>query len=147
MSETNRWVCITSTENIPLREGRSVQVAEHEIAIFNLGDRFLAVANRCPHLGGPLAEGIVSGVAVVCPLHARKVSLETGTVVSATDAPECVQTFHTRVKDGLVFLQLPGKFESKEQRHGDCVEQASPVSWLESSAMVLDDPGAKNIGA
>ncbi len=147
MSESNRWVCITSAKNIPLREGRSIQVGEQDIAIFNLGDRFLAVANRCPHRGGPLAEGIVAGLAVVCPLHARKVNLETGTVVSASDAPECVQTFHTRVKDGLVFLQLPGVFQAKEQRAGGCLEQESPVSWLESSAMVLDDPSAKNIGA
>jgi len=35
-------------------------------------DRFLAVDNRCPHKGGPLSEGIVSGATVVCPLHAGR---------------------------------------------------------------------------
>ena len=46
---------ITAAENIPCREGRSVRVNEREIAIFNLGDRFIAVENQCPHRGGPLA--------------------------------------------------------------------------------------------
>ena len=55
-----------------------MKVGNREIAIFNLGDRFLAVDNRCPHKGGPLADGIVSGTTVVCPLHAWKMSLETG---------------------------------------------------------------------
>ena len=51
-----------------------------ELAIFNLGDRFLAVENRCPHMGGPLADGIVTGCAVVCPLHAWRVRLDSGDV-------------------------------------------------------------------
>ena len=42
-SQTKRWVRITQAEDIPLREGRSIQIAGHEIAIFNLGERFLAV--------------------------------------------------------------------------------------------------------
>src|ERR1700687_1010300 len=64
-----RWIRITEPENIPLREGRGVEVDGHQIALFNLGDRFLAVENRCPHRGGPLSDGIVAGDVVVCPLH------------------------------------------------------------------------------
>src|SRR5262249_35826022 len=60
------WIRITRAENIPLREGRAVKVGDQEVAIFNLGEKFLAVNNRCPHRGGPLADGIVSGNSVVC---------------------------------------------------------------------------------
>ena len=35
------WIPITQTENIPLREGRAVIVEGKELAVFNLGDRFL----------------------------------------------------------------------------------------------------------
>ena len=59
-----KWIRITSAEQIPLREGRSVRVDDVEIAIFNLGDRFVAVDNACPHRGGPLCDGIVSGATV-----------------------------------------------------------------------------------
>jgi nitrite reductase (NADH) small subunit len=104
MSDT--WVRITNCENIPLREGRVVDVKGVEIAIFNLGDRFLAVRNRCPHQGGPLADGIVSGSTVVCPLHAWKVELESGAVVRPGDSAHCVRTFQTRVDQGVVLFNL-----------------------------------------
>ena len=59
--ERRQWVRITACENIPPREGRAAMAGDREIALFNLGDRFLAVDNRCPHQGGPLADGIVAG--------------------------------------------------------------------------------------
>ena len=38
MQQSN-WIKITSLDNLPLREGRSVKLAGLDIAIFNLGDR------------------------------------------------------------------------------------------------------------
>jgi len=105
-SQTKRWVRITRAEDIPLREGRSVRIAGHEIAIFNLGDRFLAVENKCPHRGGPLADGIVCGRTVVCPLHAWKVDLETGRVENRAEENPCVKNFPAAVRDGVVMLEL-----------------------------------------
>ena len=102
-----RWIQITPCGNIPLREGRAVMVGDRTIAIFNLGDRFLAVDNRCPHQGGPLCDGIVAGDAVVCPLHAWKVSLETGAVQRPAGAATCVPTYATRVEAGIVLVELP----------------------------------------
>jgi nitrite reductase (NADH) small subunit len=105
-AESKRWTRIALCDDIPPREGRAVRVGNREIAIFNLGDRFLAVDNRCPHKGGPLADGIVSGAAVVCPLHAWKISLETGEGLSIASASSCVETFRTRVEYGVVFLEI-----------------------------------------
>jgi nitrite reductase [NAD(P)H] small subunit len=107
MSEGNYWVRVVLGENIPLREGRAVTIGGRAMAIFNLGDRFLAVTNRCPHRGGPLADGIVSGNTVVCPLHAWRFSLETGQGVSGPSAASCVETFRTRVEDGVVMVEVP----------------------------------------
>jgi nitrite reductase (NADH) small subunit len=101
-----RWTRVTTRDNIPPREGRPVTLAGRDIAIFNLGDRFLAVENRCPHQGGPLADGIVSGCTVVCPLHAWKISLENGTVERPGSTGECIRTFPTRVEGEVVLVQL-----------------------------------------
>ena len=106
MKEMKRWVRITAVENIPLREGRAVQVDGHVVAIFNLGDCFLALENRCPHRGGPLADGIVSAGTVVCPLHAWKVDLTTGSVPNQPENPQCVKTFPVRVEGGTVLVDL-----------------------------------------
>ncbi len=100
------WLRITKCGNIPLREGRAVQVGGREIAIFNLGDRFLAVENRCPHKGGPLSEGIVSGESVICPLHAWKIGLIQGEVQRPSETAACVRTFATRVEAGTLLLKL-----------------------------------------
>jgi hypothetical protein len=43
------WIRVTTTESVPRREGRAVSLGGRELAIFNLGDRFLAIENRCPH--------------------------------------------------------------------------------------------------
>ena len=106
MKETKTWVKVTKVENVPLREGRSIQLGEHTLAIFNLGDRFLAVENSCPHRGGPLADGIVSAGMVVCPLHAWKIDLTTGSVINQTGHAACARTFRTRVQDGVVAVEI-----------------------------------------
>jgi nitrite reductase (NADH) small subunit len=108
------WIWITPVENVPLREGRSVTVAGRELAIFNLGDRFVATDNRCPHKNGPLADGIVSGDAVICPLHGWKINLVAGRVDRPADAAACVQTYPTRVDNGIIVVGLPSGAESKE---------------------------------
>jgi nitrite reductase (NADH) small subunit len=85
-----------------------VYVAGHEIAVFNLGDRFLATDNQCPHRGGPLCDGIITGASVVCPLHAWKIDLETGAVGRPASSKDiCVGTYPTRIEGGVVSVQLP----------------------------------------
>ncbi len=100
------WIRITQTADIPLREGRAVHLGGEEIAIFNLGEKFLAVSNRCPHRGGPLADGIVSGDSVVCPLHAWKICLDSGQVVRPPEQGACTRTFPVRVIDGIIHVQF-----------------------------------------
>jgi len=128
MSGNKQWVRITPVQNIPLREGRSVSVGSREIAIFNLGNRFLAVDGRCPHKGGPLAEGIVTGATVVCPLHAWKINLETGCAAKADVNPACVATYQTRVESGIVLIELPEPSGAEQGNSFLCGEQNWPAS-------------------
>ena len=111
MSATGNWVRITRSENIPLREGRSVTVDGRELAIFNLGNRFVAMENRCPHRGGPLSEGMVSAtggaVTVTCPLHNWRLSIDGGQVVKPSgQEAACVRTFPVRVDNGVISVSM-----------------------------------------
>ena len=45
------WVRITAAENIPPREGRAVQIGSLQLAIFNTGGGFLAIASLTPDAG------------------------------------------------------------------------------------------------
>lgn len=104
------WIQITQTDSIPLREGRSVRLGRKEIAIFHLPDQFVALDNMCPHNQGPLADGIVKGDKVVCPLHGWNICLESGKVCKP-DVPVSVRTYPTRVVNGVIEVELA---ESKE---------------------------------
>ena len=122
-----RWIRITSVQNIPLREGRSVNVGGREIAIFNLGDRVLAVDGQCPHKGGPLAEGIITGTTVVCPLHAWKVDLESGAVKNSASSVPCIETFPTRLEAGVVLVELPVEPASTQNNSGASCDPDRPI--------------------
>jgi len=102
-----RWIRVATRDSVPPREGRAASIGDREIALFNLGDRFLAVDNRCPHRGGPLADGIVTGAAVVCPLHAWKICLDDGGVQRPADATACIRTYPTRVEEDIVWIEVP----------------------------------------
>jgi nitrite reductase/ring-hydroxylating ferredoxin subunit len=62
-------VRIAGRSEVPPGEGRVVTAGDRTLALFNLGDRFHAVDNTCPHRGGPLGEGTLEGTVVTCPWH------------------------------------------------------------------------------
>ncbi len=139
MRAEKAWVRIAYCRDIPLREGRAVRLGDKEIAIFNLGSRFLAVDNRCPHRGGPLADGIVNGAVVVCPLHAWKMSLETGKGLTSASESSCVETFRTRIKDGIVLLELPSDFAGAEEVASVCLQGEAESRSRSRSVQVIDE--------
>jgi len=64
---------------IPVGEGRNFDVAGMPIAVFHShGGRVYATQPECPHRQGPLADGLMGGTTLICPLHERAFSLETG---------------------------------------------------------------------
>ena len=70
-------------EQIPRGEGRTFVVDGTEIAVFRThGDQVLACQAACPHLGGPLADGMLGGTTIMCPLHDRMYDLTTGRVIT-----------------------------------------------------------------
>ncbi len=99
------WKKLCPLEEIP-RLGSRVVASEHgDIAIFRLAnDEVFAVHDKCPHKGGPLSQGIVSGGTVTCPLHGWKIGFEDGEAV----APDvgCVQSFSVKRVGDDVWIAL-----------------------------------------
>ncbi len=52
---------VAAVGEIPPGGRKIVEVAGRSIGIFNLGGEFFALRNRCPHQGGPLCLGRLSG--------------------------------------------------------------------------------------
>jgi nitrite reductase [NAD(P)H] small subunit len=83
--------------NIPPGEGRVYSVNGESIAVFRTrGGAVYAVQAGCPHKGGPLADGLVGGTTLICPLHSWKFDLETGQALFG----DCgVKTFPVQVDE------------------------------------------------
>jgi nitrite reductase (NADH) small subunit len=89
---------------IPLGQGCAYVVDGCAIAIFRQRDgQLFATQHACPHRGGPLADGIIGGGKVICPLHGRQFDLKTGVSV---DGDYAVQTYPVRVEGGDIILTL-----------------------------------------
>lgn len=72
-------VTLGSLSAIPPGEGRAFAVGQRRIAVFHTRQgEVLAVQAECPHRGGPLADGLVGGSTLVCPLHSWKFDLHSG---------------------------------------------------------------------
>ncbi len=70
---------ICALDQIPRGEGRNFLVAGTRIAIFhNQAGEVFATQAACPHKKGPLADGLLGGDMLICPLHDKTFDLRTG---------------------------------------------------------------------
>jgi nitrite reductase (NADH) small subunit len=72
------WARVGTVDDVPELEGRSITVDGRRIAVFRLPTGWAAIDAACPHLGGPLGDGLVAERCVTCPLHGRRFDLVTG---------------------------------------------------------------------
>lgn len=93
--------------NIPLGEGRVYSVSGENIAVFRTrSGAVYAVQAECPHRGGPLADGLVGGTTLICPLHGWKFDLTTGHALFG----DCgVKTFPVYIDDAEQIILLRGE--------------------------------------
>lgn len=105
MEKTVNKVFVAKRDELPKKLGRTVKIGDLELAIFKLANGDIRVIeNRCPHKGGVLAEGMISGEHVFCPMHDWKISVVDGKVQDPDVG--CVQTFEVEVNDEDVYVVL-----------------------------------------
>jgi nitrite reductase (NADH) small subunit len=90
-------------DDVPPGEGRAISLDGRRIAIFRAAGGWYALDAVCPHMGGPLADGIVCDRAVICPLHERRFDLESGAALTTGDG---VAAHAVEVRDERVFVTL-----------------------------------------
>jgi nitrite reductase (NADH) small subunit len=100
---TAQWIDVGALDDVPVRGARKLRTALGCVAVFRTAeDRVFALADRCPHKGGPLSDGIVHGASVTCPLHGWVISLETGLAQGADEG--AVPCYAARVEGGRILL-------------------------------------------
>jgi len=77
------------------------------------GGRLYCVGSRCPHLGGDLSKGRLTGTVIECPLHHSQFELSDGHVVKwaggimgKLKGPASLKAYEVRVDGDRVLVRL-----------------------------------------
>lgn len=95
------FVRVAATSDIPVGQGKTVEVNGKQIAVFNHQGTFYAIDNTCKHQGGPLGEGELDGTTVICPWHGWTYDVTTGV---SPDDPDCAVAKYEVKVDGAHLL-------------------------------------------
>ncbi len=123
MTEDGHPVC--EADELDAGHRLLVQLEGREIAVFDLGDEYVAYLNWCAHQGGPCGEGTRTGTRVAqydrdtgevevswerqgeilnCPWHGWEYDLRSGECLSRRD--RTLPSYPVTVEDGTVRIHL-----------------------------------------
>lgn len=96
---------VAAVKDLKPGSGREVVAGERVIGLFRVGDEFFALDGICPHAGGPLGKGYVTGTRVTCPWHGWQFDVTTGR--HCLSANLSTETFPVVVEGDEVYVELP----------------------------------------
>lgn len=76
MSE--QWVAAAKVADVAPGSMVKAEVADKNVAIYNLGGTFYATDNECTHAYALLTDGTMDGDVIECPLHGGAFEIKTG---------------------------------------------------------------------
>ena len=82
----------------------NVKVAGKDTLLARVDGRFYATKATCPHWGGPLPEGLLSGPRLLCPLHKATFDVRDGTLLEPPSLDPIVR-FGVRVEGDDVYVE------------------------------------------
>lgn len=85
-----------------------------KVALFRTSRGYVAVRDRCPHMGASLSEGRLTGNAVECAWHRWR--FDTATGQSNSRSARCVAVYEVVVEDGTVYMKPPDKINCPRDR-------------------------------
>lgn len=101
-----RRIRIASEAELGEGSAKVIQAEDRALALFKVEGRCYALANACPHKGGPLGEGTLKDHVVTCPWHGWNWDVRTGANVR-NPALRKVECFQVSVSEGEIFIELP----------------------------------------
>ena len=84
------FVNVASVDELADGERLIFEIGDLPVALFSLGGHYYAIADLCSHDDGPVAEGELEGLEIVCPRHGARFNMETGealTLPAVVDIP------------------------------------------------------------
>ena len=99
------WDHLITIEELPPGGVCEVVVKETVLAVYNLDGEFKVLDGICPHQGGPLGKGSLSGCVVTCPWHGWQFDVTTGK--HCLNERLCHPTYPVLVEEDGIYIELP----------------------------------------
>jgi 3-phenylpropionate/trans-cinnamate dioxygenase ferredoxin component len=100
------YIAVEEANNLPPGERLFVEIDGQPIVVFNIAGQFFAIADVCSHDDGPVGDGELDGLDVICPRHGARFDLRTGKAL-AMPAVVDIPAYPVRVENGQIELGLP----------------------------------------
>ncbi len=100
-----RFVEVARKSEIPETGAILVEVEGKRLALISLSGEIYAIDDECPHEGGPLSEGTISGEEIECPWHTSHFNIKTGRV-TMDPATKDVATYKVRLVGDAVEVEV-----------------------------------------
>ncbi len=98
------WYRLCSVEDCPPGSGQELVAGDRIVALFNVAGTYHALDGICPHQGGPLGKGILSGCIVTCPWHGWQFNVVDGQHQASRSLRHAC--FATKVEAGEIWVNL-----------------------------------------
>jgi len=108
----SEWISVLKVDELSDGTMKTVNTGGQAILIAKLGNTYYAVDNRCPHRGGNLSQGKLSGTIVTCPLHGSQFDLQDGHVVRWTNWGGVAVAMAKVIKSPRPLKKYPMKLEN-----------------------------------
>ena len=76
------FVRVADKAELPANQMMLVVVGGKDVLLANVDGSYYAIANKCTHLGGSLAKGVLEGSIVTCPRHGSRFDVKTGRAIA-----------------------------------------------------------------
>ena len=83
-------------------QGKVVDVAGRNVAIYNRNGRHYAIDDSCPHMGGSIGDGPLDGDLATCPWHGWQFDVCTGKTPMGSRVKQAVFAVKVEGQDVLV---------------------------------------------
>ena len=98
------WIKVAAASELPPGACGEYVAGEWIVAVFNVGGTLHALDGICPHQGGPLGKGVLSGSTITCPWHGFQFDVATGQHLTSSQLIQ--PRVPVKVEAGEVYVEV-----------------------------------------
>jgi 3-phenylpropionate/trans-cinnamate dioxygenase ferredoxin subunit len=100
------FVVVADADELPDGERLFLEIDDEFIVLFNIAGELFAIEDSCTHDDGPIGEGELEDLQVVCPRHGARFDLRDGKVTSPPAVVD-IKAYPVRIVNGEIEIGLP----------------------------------------